>query len=134
HTTQQGSNGQGADATLKRSQYQWLAASLLIGSSSSSLEQLYTHSLWTPPQPAMGPDARHAGGESALLRGGMTRGEIRWRVIHSLPKRHENHIFEAIRRRCAEYLAKQSFVITEGELVSQVWIKLMAGVSVASDE
>jgi hypothetical protein len=82
-------------------------------------------------------DARapaHATDPSAQAGVGMTRGEMRWRVMHSLPKRHENHIFEAIRKRCAEYLTRQRFVITEGELVSQVWIKLMAGVSVPSDE
>jgi hypothetical protein len=70
---------------------------------------------------------------TAEIGSGITRRELRWRVIHSLPKRHENYLFEAIHRPCAEYLATQDFAITQDELISQVWIKLMAGVSVSHD-
>jgi hypothetical protein len=65
---------------------------------------------------------------------GMTRGEMRLRVVRSLPRTHEDYIVKAIRKRCEQYLVTQSFGITVGELVSQVWFKLMAGASVGTDE
>ena len=64
----------------------------------------------------------------------MTGAEMRWRVVHSLPRQHQNYLFDAIRKRCGEYLAKQRFAITERELVSQLWIKLMAGVWLRPNE
>jgi hypothetical protein len=66
------------------------------------------------------------GGESARSETVITPAEMRWKVLHSLPKRHQGYVYEAIRERCAEYLGTQTFPITDRELVSQVWIKILA--------
>jgi hypothetical protein len=66
------------------------------------------------------------GGEPVPFETFMTPAEMRWKVLHSLPKRHQGYVFEAVRQRCAEYLGTQTFRITDRELVSQVWIKILA--------
>jgi len=66
------------------------------------------------------------GGQSARFETVVTPAEMRWKVLHSLPKRHQGYVFEAVRERCAEYLRTQTFRITDHELVSQVWIKILA--------
>ena len=66
------------------------------------------------------------GGEAARFEAVMTPAEMRWKVLHSLPKRHQGYVYEAVRERCAEFLRTQSFPVTDRELVSQVWIKVLA--------
>jgi hypothetical protein len=64
----------------------------------------------------------------------VTRGEMRLRVMHSLPDRHLNYVSAAVRERCGEYVARTSFGISADELLSQLWVKFMSGASATADE
>jgi len=68
---------------------------------------------------------------------GQARAELRLRVLHSLPPKHERYLFEEIRKLCHHFLHSQrvaSSEMTPEELLSEVWQKLLGAVSVPSEE
>jgi hypothetical protein len=70
-------------------------------------------------------------------RPGQARAELRLRVLHSLPPRHQRYLFEEIRKLCHHFLHSQrvpSSEMTPEELLSEVWQKLLGAVSVQSEE
>jgi hypothetical protein len=70
-------------------------------------------------------------------RSGQARAELRLRVLHSLPSKHERYLFEEIRKLCHHFLHSQgvaSSEMTPEELLSEVWQKLLGAVSVPSEE
>ena len=70
-------------------------------------------------------------------RSGQARAELRLRVLHSLPPKHERYLFEEIRKLCNHFLHSQgvaSSEMTPEELLSEVWQKLLGAVSVQSEE
>jgi hypothetical protein len=70
-------------------------------------------------------------------RSGQARAELRLRVLHSLPPRHQRYLFEEIRKLCHHFLHSQrvpSSEMTPEELLSEVWQKLLGAVSVQSEE
>jgi hypothetical protein len=70
-------------------------------------------------------------------RSGQARAELRLRVLHSLPPRHQHYLFEEIRKLCRHFLHSQrvpSSEMTPEELLSEVWQKLLGAVSVQSEE
>jgi hypothetical protein len=65
-----------------------------------------------------------------------TRGELRLRVLRSLPRIHERYFFEEIRKLCHHYLRNARVPATEiapHELFSEVSLKLLATVSLPDD-
>ena len=69
--------------------------------------------------------------------GGQARAELRLRVLRSLPPRHQQYLFEEIRKRCRDFLRSQrvpSSEMTPEELVSEIWQKLLGTVSVHNEE
>ena len=70
-------------------------------------------------------------------RGGTSRGELRLRVLSSLPQSHLRYISEEIRNLCRNYLRNKqvpSSQLTPEELLSEVWQKLLGTVSLDNDE
>jgi hypothetical protein len=68
---------------------------------------------------------------------GQARAELRLRVLHSLPPKHQRYLFEEIRKLCHHFLHGQrmpSSEMTPEELLSEVWQKLLGAVSVPSEE
>jgi hypothetical protein len=69
--------------------------------------------------------------------GGTTRGELRLRVLWSLPPTHQRYLFEEVRKLCRHYLRNRRIPASEvspEELLSEVWQKLLATVSLSDDE
>jgi hypothetical protein len=65
-----------------------------------------------------------------------TRGELRLRVLNSLPGLHQQYLFEEIRKQCSKYLRSKSVSGSEisiEELLSEVWKKLLGSVSVQDE-
>ena len=70
-------------------------------------------------------------------KSGQARAELRLRVLHSLPPKHQRYLFEEIRNLCHNFLHSQrvaSSEMTPEELLSEVWQKLLGAVSVQSEE
>ena len=68
---------------------------------------------------------------------GITRGELRLRVLRSLPQTHQRYLFEEIQKLCRSYLQNRrvpASEMTPKELVSEVWVKLLGTVSLDNDE
>ena len=68
---------------------------------------------------------------------GQARAELRLRILHSLPPRHQRYLFEEIRKLCHHFLHSQrvpSSEMTPEELLSEIWQKLLGAVSVQSDD
>jgi hypothetical protein len=62
-----------------------------------------------------------------------TRGELRLRVLNSLPRLHQQYLFEEIRKQCSKFLRSKSVSgseISVEELLSEVWKKLLGSVSI----
>jgi hypothetical protein len=69
--------------------------------------------------------------------GGATRGELRLRVLWSLPQGHQRYLFAEIRKLCREYLRNRrvpAAELTPEELLSEIWRKLLGTVSLDNDE
>jgi hypothetical protein len=65
------------------------------------------------------------------------RGELRLRVLRSLPATHQQYLCRAIRILCLSYLRKRHVPagqVTPDELLSEIWQKLLGTVSLDSDE
>jgi hypothetical protein len=65
-----------------------------------------------------------------------TRGELRLRVLKSLPELHQQYLFEEIRKQCSKYLRSKRVSgseISVEELLSEVWKKLLGSVSVQDE-
>jgi hypothetical protein len=65
----------------------------------------------------------------------MARAELRLRVLNALPFTHQRYLFEEIRKLSSRYLRSKripSSEVTEQELLSEVWKKLLGCVSVPS--
>jgi hypothetical protein len=70
-------------------------------------------------------------------RSGQARAELRLRVLHSLPSKHERYLFEEIRKLCHHFLHSQgvaSSEMTPEELLSEVWQKLLGTMAAPSEE
>jgi len=70
-------------------------------------------------------------------KSGQARAELRLRVLHSLPPKHQRYLFEEIRKLCHNFLHSQRVALSEmtsEELLSEVWQKLLGAVSVQSEE
>jgi hypothetical protein len=68
---------------------------------------------------------------------GLARGELRLRVVRTLPPTHLRYLFEEIRKLCRNYLDRgrvSASEMTPEELVSEVWQKLLGTVSLDVDE
>jgi len=68
---------------------------------------------------------------------GQARAELRLRVLRSLPPRHQQYLFEEIRKVCREFLRNRgvpSAELTPEELLSEIWQNLLGPVSVGSGE
>ena len=66
-------------------------------------------------------------------KSGQARAELRLRVLHSLPPKHQRYLFEEIRKLCHNFLHSQRVALSEmtsEELLSEVWQKLLGSVSV----
>ena len=64
------------------------------------------------------------------------RGELRLRVLNSLPVLHQRYLFEEIRKRCSRHLRGRSVSASEvtiEEMLSEVWKKLLSSVSVQGE-
>ena len=69
--------------------------------------------------------------------GGATRGELRLRVLRSLPQTHQRYLFEEIEKLCHSYLQNRRVPASEispKELVSEIWRKLLGTISQDNDE
>jgi hypothetical protein len=65
------------------------------------------------------------------------RGELRLRVLRSLPSTHQQYLFKEIRNLCRAYLRKwqvPAAEVTPGELVSEIWQKLLGTVSLDNEQ
>src|SRR5262249_35911460 len=79
------------------------------------------------------PPPHSAGGHG----GEATRGELRLRLLCSLPQSHKRYLFSEIQSLCSDYLRKNRIPvdqITTDELASEVWLKLLGTVSPSNDE
>jgi hypothetical protein len=59
---------------------------------------------------------------------GASHGELRLRVLGSLPRSHQQYLFEEIRKLCVDYLRNRrvpASEMTPEELLSEVWQKLL---------
>ena len=68
---------------------------------------------------------------------GTTRGELRLRVLGSLPQTHQRYLFEEIEKLCRSYLENRRVPASEmspKELVSEIWRKLLGTKSLDNDE
>jgi hypothetical protein len=91
--------------------------------------------------PELTPSRRDTPEDSALhdpsLRGpDETRGEVRLRVLTSLPILHQRYLFESIRQRCGRFLRNRRVPISEvsvEELASEIWKKLLGSISVREE-
>jgi hypothetical protein len=66
-----------------------------------------------------------------------TRGELRLRVLTSLPTLHQRYLFEEVRKGCSRFLRQRGIVSSEvsvEELLSEVWKKLLGSVSVQDEK
>jgi hypothetical protein len=66
-------------------------------------------------------------------RWGQGRAELRLRVLHSLPPRHQRYLFEEIRKLCRDFLRSKRVPLSEitpEELLSEIWQKLLGTMSV----
>jgi hypothetical protein len=64
------------------------------------------------------------------------RGELRLRVLNSLPAAHQRYLFEVIRKRCSRYLRSSGVngsEVTIEEMLSEVWKKLLSNISVQDE-
>ena len=64
--------------------------------------------------------------------GGAARGQLRLRVLNSLPPTHQQYLFEKMRALCRNYLRTKrvpASEVTPEELLSEIWLKLLATVS-----
>jgi len=64
-------------------------------------------------------------------------GELRLRVLWSLPEAHQRHLFEEIHKLCRDHLRSNGIPASEmnpGELVSEIWQKLLGSVSLPDHE
>ena len=64
--------------------------------------------------------------------GGAARGDLRLRVLCSLPSAHQRYLFKEIRNLCRAYLRKwqvPAAEVTAEELISEIWQKLLGTVS-----
>jgi hypothetical protein len=69
--------------------------------------------------------------------GGATQGELRLRVLRSLPQTHLRYLFEEIRNLCRKYLRNKGVPtseLTSEELLSEIWQKLLGTVALDGDE
>jgi hypothetical protein len=85
---------------------------------------------------------RNTNGESASLGSDKpgdqneARGELRLRVLNSLPILHQRYLFEEIRKRCSWYLRSRRVSgseVTIEEMLSEVWKKLLSNISVQAE-
>jgi hypothetical protein len=64
--------------------------------------------------------------------GGLARGELRLRVLRSLPVTHQQHLFKEIRILCENFLRGRRIPaaeVTADELLSEIWEKLLGTMS-----
>jgi hypothetical protein len=64
------------------------------------------------------------------------RGELRLRVLRSLPVLHQRYLFEEIRKRCSWYLRSRRVSgaeVTIEEMLSEVWKKLLSNISIQAE-
>jgi hypothetical protein len=64
------------------------------------------------------------------------RGELRLRVLNSLPISHQRYLFEEIRKRCSRHLRSRGVSaseVTSEEMLSEVWRKLLSSISVQDE-
>jgi hypothetical protein len=69
--------------------------------------------------------------------GGAGRGELRLRVLRSLPETHLQYLFKEIRVLSEQYLRRRHVPageVTADELLSEIWQKLLGTVSLDNDE
>lgn len=75
--------------------------------------------------------------EGSINSGGLeARGELRLRVLSSLPQLHQQYLFEEIRKRCSGFLRQRGVTESEvsvEELLSEVWAKLLGSVSIKDE-
>jgi hypothetical protein len=74
---------------------------------------------------------------SADAGGGLARGQLRLQVLWSLPEGHQRYLFEEIHKMCRIHLRRQRIPPSEmspKELVSEIWQKLLATVSLLDGE
>jgi hypothetical protein len=67
----------------------------------------------------------------------MARGELRLRVLCSLPATHQQYLFEEIRILCRYHLRKwriPAAEVTAEELLSEIWQKLLGTVSLDNEQ
>jgi hypothetical protein len=84
-----------------------------------------THGASVPPSPIRS-------GEE-----GVVRGELRLRVLLSLPATHQRYLFEKVSVLCSTYLRKEGVPLSEltpRELLSEVWLKLLGTASLDETE
>jgi hypothetical protein len=68
---------------------------------------------------------------------GATRGQLRLRVLRSLPDSHQWYLLGEIRKLCCDYLRINRIPVSElstEELLSETWQKLLGTVSLPKDE
>jgi hypothetical protein len=64
------------------------------------------------------------------------RGELRLRILNSLPALHQRYLFEEVRKRCSRYLRNRGGSGSEvsiEEILSEVWKKLLSNISVQDE-
>jgi hypothetical protein len=64
------------------------------------------------------------------------QGELRLRVLASLPPLHQRYLFEEIRKRCSRFLRQRGVTESEvsvEELLSEVWAKLLGSLSIQDE-
>ena len=64
------------------------------------------------------------------------RGELRLRVLNSLPIVHQRYLFEMIRKGCSHYLRSRGVSrseVTIEEMLSEVWKKLLSNITVREE-
>jgi hypothetical protein len=69
--------------------------------------------------------------------GGVARGELRLRVLRSLPSTHQQYLFKEIRILCRYHLRKWQIPaaeVTPEELLSEIWRKLLGTVSLDNEQ
>jgi hypothetical protein len=65
------------------------------------------------------------------------RAELRLRVLRSLPPKHQQYLFEQVRKLCRDFLRGRRIPLSEmtpEELLSEIWQKLLGTVSVHNEE
>jgi hypothetical protein len=71
------------------------------------------------------------------LEGVSAVGILRLRVLSSLPRAHENYLFEEVRKLCRHYLRNRRVSPSEislEDLISEVWEKFLGATSLPNDD